>query len=190
MDEHEYLKKWLKQRISEKRYEHSLAVQKRAWVLAEIHGEDAEKAALAGLLHDCCNWKDKDMLLKIIESRGILLDVFTKAQPPLWHAIAGSIVVKDELGITDPGVISAIRYHTTGRAEMPKLEQIVYAADKTSLDRHYPGVLKHRRLAEKSLEASMFKILIEAMKDQLKLKLPIVRDTWEAYHYFWELSLN
>ena len=189
MDEHKNLRKWLKQRISEERYAHSLEVEKRAWALAEIHGENTGKAALAGLLHDCCNWKDKSGLLKIIESRGILLDVFTKAQPPLWHAIAGSISVQDELGIVDPDIISAIRYHTTGRAGMSKFEQIVYAADKTSFDRHYPDALKSRSLAEKSLEPWMLKALKSAMKDQLKLKLPIVSDTWEAYNYFWELNI-
>ena len=42
----------LRQKLSPKRYEHSVAVMERAVELAKRYGVDAEKAKLAGLLHD------------------------------------------------------------------------------------------------------------------------------------------
>lgn len=179
---------WLQKKLTASRYEHSCEVEKRAGILAQIHGENVEKARLAGLLHDCCHSLAKDEQLKVIESHGILLDILTKAQPQLWHAVAGSILVEDELGIHDPEILAAIRYHTTGREKMSKLEQVIYLADYTSLDRHYPGVLKNRKLSEKSLEKCMLKSLKQTLGKLVRARVPIVSDACAAYNYFWELE--
>ena len=40
--------------MHEERYRHSLAVEREAERLAHRYGEDPEKAAIAGILHDCC----------------------------------------------------------------------------------------------------------------------------------------
>ncbi len=177
----------LKARLSPSRYKHSIEVFKRAGILAAIHGENVEKAKLAGLFHDCCHDLAFDEQLKIINSRGILLDDFTKTQPQLYHAVSGSIFIEDELLTDDAEIVSAVRYHTTGRKNMTRLEQIVFLADYTSLDRTFAGVGKSRRLAEKSLERCMLKSLGETVRFLVKKRLPVVKDTWEAYNYFWEL---
>ena len=44
----------LRERLSEKRFFHSLAVAKEAVRLAEKYGADTKKAFFAGLLHDVC----------------------------------------------------------------------------------------------------------------------------------------
>lgn len=179
---------WLKERLTKKRYDHSLAVEKRAEELAEIHGADAEKASLAGLLHDCCHSLPFDGQLKIISAHGILLDGFTMAHPQLWHAIAGSLVITDELGVDDAEIISAVRLHTTGAKGMTRLEQVVYLADLTSADRDYPGAEENRKLAEKSLTLCMLASLSHTINTLTSRNAPIVRDAWEAYNYFWNLS--
>lgn len=179
---------WLKERLTGKRYAHSAAVRDRAAALAKIHGADAEKAALAGLLHDCCHSLPFDGQLKIINAHGILLDDFTMAHPQLWHAVAGSLVISDGLCACDVEIISAVRLHTTGAKDMTKLEQVVYLADLTSGDRDYPGVEENRRLAEKSLTLCMLKSLSRTINMLAEQNAPIVRDAWEAYNYFWDLS--
>lgn len=179
---------WLRGRLTEKRYTHSLAVRERAAELAKIHGVDAEKAALAGLLHDCCHSMPFEEQLKIINAHGILLDDFIMAQPQLWHAVAGGLVIAEDLGIEDAEIISAVRLHTTGAKDMTKLEQVVYLADLTSGDRDYPEVKENRRLAEKSLTLCMIKSLSYTINTLAAKNAPIVRDAWEAYNYFWELS--
>lgn len=180
--------RWLGARLTQERYDHSLAVEKRAGFLAGIHGVDAEKAELAGLLHDCCHSLPPDRQLKIIESHGILLDEFTAAQPQLWHAIAGEIAVREELGIDDGEILTAIRLHTTGAGDMPRLAQVVYLADLTSADREYEGAEENRGLSEKSLELAMRKQLSYTIGYLVKTGAPVVKDAFEAYNYFWELT--
>ncbi|MDR2932623.1 MAG: HD domain-containing protein, partial [Oscillospiraceae bacterium] len=73
----------LKEMLGEKRLRHSLCVETRAAELAGRHGCDAEKAAMAGLLHDICHDMPKDEQLKYLQSHGILLDIFTQGHPML-----------------------------------------------------------------------------------------------------------
>ena len=40
--------------LHRKRFEHSLNVARQAEYLAQLHGEDEEKAWTAGILHDIC----------------------------------------------------------------------------------------------------------------------------------------
>lgn len=176
---------WLEAGLSKKRFLHSLAVEERAAFLAKLYGEDSGKAALAGLLHDCCHGLSYDEQLKIISSRGIILDDFTLAQPDLWHAIAGSIAIQSELGIDDAEIISAVRLHTTGGKDMTVFEQIIYVADLTSADRNYPDSDEYRALSEKELESCMKKSVGYTIKTLIDKNAPIVREAWEAYNYFW-----
>lgn len=180
--------KWLSERLTEKRYRHSLAVRERAFFLAGLYGENEEKAALAGLLHDCCKCLSRNEQLKIIKSRGIIFDDFMLAHPQLWHGTAASIVVEDELGIRDTEVISAIRLHSTGAKGMTRFDMIVYLADLTSADRQYHDIQTIRDLSEQSLEKGMTYCLKHIIRMLLAGGSPIVRDTWEAYNYFCKLE--
>ena len=38
-------------------------------------------------------------------------------------------MAEKDFGIKDPDILNAIRYHTTGRPEMSRLEQIIFIAD-------------------------------------------------------------
>ena len=50
----------LKEKLPDKRFEHSLGVEYTAGNLAFIHGVDIEKALIAGLLHDCAKYVAND----------------------------------------------------------------------------------------------------------------------------------
>ena len=75
---------------TEKRFRHSVNVSAAAAKLAEHYGADPEKAALAGILHDCCKNMTKEEQLHWISKSGIILDDITLTQPQLWHAVAGA----------------------------------------------------------------------------------------------------
>lgn len=51
--------------------------------------------------------------------------------------------------------MTAVRYHTTGRAGMSLLEKVLFIADFTSADRDYKDVDVMRRLADEDLSAAM-----------------------------------
>ena len=157
-DEYTPWRKLLKQRLVPKRYVHSLNVADSALMLAEKYGFDKEKAYFAGLVHDIMKNASEEEQLQIMEKGGIILSRTEKNNPKLWHAMAGECYLRTEMGITDAEVLSAVRYHTTGKAGMSLLDKIVYIADYISVERDYPDADEMRRLtAEKGLdEAALY----------------------------------
>ncbi|MCL2056816.1 MAG: nicotinate (nicotinamide) nucleotide adenylyltransferase [Oscillospiraceae bacterium] len=171
--------KTLTEMLSEKRLAHSRNVRDRAVHLARIHGADESKAALAGLLHDIYRDAENNAQLKYLSECGIILDDAALKHPAVWHGICGAEFVKRHFKITDDDIISAIRYHTTGRANMTELEKIIYLADGTSIDRKYKEAENYRALADESLDEAMYVFLKWGIKNYSGTK-----DTLEAYNYF------
>lgn len=175
-------KRILMERLTEKRYLHSLAVADEAVRLAKRYGADPDRAYLAGLLHDIMKDAPKEEMLQTMERFGIILTDIEKNAPKLWHAMAGACYVRRQLDIEDGEVIRAIRYHTTARKNMGLLEKILYLADFTSSDRNYPGVEDMREAVERGLETAMTEALSFTITDLVKDGNPIHPDTFEAYN--------
>lgn len=180
----------LRQKLTPKRYEHSIAVMKRSVELAKRYGVDTEKAKLAGILHDVMKDEDKRILLQFIQDSDILLSVAEKNGPPLWHAMVGLLYVRDVLKIEDADVLNAIRYHTTGRANMSPLEKVVYLADLTSADRDYPDVEETRKRSEQSLDIGMLYSINFLICDLVKKGNMLHQDTVDCYNELIERELN
>ena len=155
----EEILKFLTQALSPKRLAHSLGVEETAEALALRYGADPEKAALAGLVHDCA----KDLSENDLCWRGLLLhrryEEWVEKNPALLHGPVGAIIARDDLGIEDEDVLLAVAWHTTGRAEMNTLEKIIYLADMIEPGRTFPGVEKLRAVAEEDLDEACLKAL-------------------------------
>ncbi len=141
--------------MSKKRYVHSVNVAKAARQLAVQYGADVEKAVIAGILHDITKETPYDEQLQIINSNGIILDDVQRFLPKTWHAISGSLYIKEYLNIQDTDIINAVRYHTSGRADMSLLEKVIFVADFIGEERNYKGVDIMRQKAKRSLEEAM-----------------------------------
>ena len=174
----------LKNRLSEKRFFHSLAVAKEALRLAEKYGCDTKKAFLAGLIHDICKDDEPNLQLQLFEEFGIILSTVEKNARKLWHAMAGAVYIKEKLKLDDSDIISAVRYHTTARANMSLLEKILYLADFTSEERDYPGVCDMRKAVDVSLGHAMREALIFTVVDLKEKGMPVHSDTMEAYREY------
>ena len=148
-------KKIIKPLLSEKRYRHSVNVAAEALRLAKKYGADPKKAEIAGILHDCMKDMPADKQLKSIEQFGIILTDVEKAGKKLWHAILGAAYIEKVLKLEDPEILTAVRYHTTGRSGMSLLEKVVFVADFTSADRDYPGVDRMRKKADSDLDSAI-----------------------------------
>ena len=175
-------KRILMERLTEKRYLHSLAVADEALRLAKKYGADPDKAYLAGLLHDIMKDTPKEEMLQTIERFGIILTDIEKNAPKLWHAMAGACYVRRQLDIEDEGIVRAIRYHTTARKNMSLLERILYLADFTSADRDYPGVEDMRIAVDKDMETALTEALTFTIVELAREGHPIHPDTFEAYN--------
>ena len=172
----------ISKRMKSARFKHSRNVAKEAVRLAKKYGADAEKAEIAGILHDATKESPEDEQMELIERAGIELSELEKKSHKLWHAISGSAYVKVELGIEDEDILNAIRYHTTGRAGMSLLEKVIFIADFTSAERDYDGVDRMRRAADKSLEEAILEGMSFTIADLAERKLTIAPDSFMGYN--------
>ena len=181
MNKNETLLKDIRERLSDFRYTHSLEVAESARYLAEKYGYDKEIAYTAGLAHDVLKELSRDEFLAFFEKEEILLSDVEKNAMKLWHAMAGAQYLKKAYGFSED-IITAVRYHTTGRAGMSLLEKILFIADFISLDRNYNGVEDMRKRAEISLEYAMEEGLRFTIEDLARECRPIHPDTIACYN--------
>lgn len=180
----EEYKSHIRKRLSDKRYYHSLCVADEAVRLADRYGADKQKAYLAGLLHDVLKDTSSNEQLKFSKQFGIILSDLEISAPSLYHSLIGSEYVRRVLGVEDEEIISAIKYHTTAKADMSLLQKIIYLADYTSLDRDYNGVEDMRQAVNEGLDKAM-KVALDYTVQELEGKqVPIHPDTLAAFKQY------
>ena len=180
----ELIKDFLRNRLSEKRYTHSVNVADECRKLAQKYGEDEEKAYFAGLVHDICKELPADELKKMAMESNLNMSEAEISTKALWHAVAGAGFVRDSLMIEDEDIINAVRFHTIGRADMTLLEQIVYIGDLISADRNYKDVKKFRKLAYQDMDKVMLEALIFSIESVTGKRGLIPDYTLQAYNQY------
>ena len=152
----EEIKEELKSILSIKRYEHSLGAMEKAIELAEIFGEDKEKAAYTALTHDIAKEMSIEEMIDYALKNGIELTKEDKLITRTLHGIIGADIVKKNYGFTQE-MQDAIYYHTTGRENMTLLDKIVFLADKSEKRREGEDAEKLRNMIKtEGLEKANF----------------------------------
>ena len=177
-------KKYLKDNLSSKRYQHSLNVASECRKLAEKYGEDPDKAYFAGLLHDVCKELPSAEQKRLVEESGFTVCREELDTRSLWHAVAGAYFIKTRFGVEDIDIINSVRFHTVGRAGMTRLEEIVYLADIVSADRDYKDVDKIRRMVYTDLNEAMLAVLAFSIKSVIKKGGVLPPCTVEGYNFY------
>ncbi|MFV0498096.1 MAG: nicotinate (nicotinamide) nucleotide adenylyltransferase [Candidatus Fimivivens sp.] len=175
---------WLRGVLSRERFIHSLNVASEALRLAQTWDSNGDMAYLAGLLHDCCKERTKVEMLNLLAGSGIIKNPIFLQSQPVWHGFAAAIYIQRELSVLNAQIIDAVRYHTTGRGEMTRIEEIVYLADLISADREYPGVEALRAKAHQSIETAMLESLQFSIEKQIEKGAPVLTDTLNAYNRY------
>ena len=177
--------KTLEQELSYKRFIHTLSVAGTASSLAMCYGADLEKAETAGLLHDCAKCMDVRKMQKVCEKAGLTVSSFEADSGSLLHSKAGSVLAAEKYGITDPDMINAIRYHTTGRPGMSLLEKIIFVADYIEPGRFTAKNLPLiRRLAFSDIDEALMKILYDTLVYLNSTGLVLDPMTQKTYDYY------
>ena len=182
MDSNEMLQK-VKERLPENRFTHVLGVIETAIELAKEFDVPESKAETAAILHDAAKFSDREWMKSIIVSEKLdplLLDYHAE----LWHAPAGAYLAKTEFGVEDEDVLNAIRYHTTGRAEMSDLEKVIYIADLIEPNRKFSGVEELRQLKEQGLDVMMEASVKHSIEFLVSKNQPVFPDSLKCYNYF------
>lgn len=168
----------------EHRYRHSLMVARCAATLARLHGADPAKARVAGLLHDLARLYSPERLIAECELLGMPIAEYERAHPVLLHARLGSAIARDEFGVDDPEVLSAIEKHTTGAGEMSPLDCAVYLADSLEPGRTFPERGALWELAKADLGAAMRALLELALEHNVRKGRPPSPPTLAAARAF------
>lgn len=137
------------------RFAHTLGVARFGRRLARRHGGDAERALLAGMLHDLARLYPPERLLADCEARKMRIDAFERAHPTVLHARLGAELARERFGVKDEPVLAAIRKHTLGAGTMSTLDVIVYLADALEPGRRFEERAALERLAIRDLDAAM-----------------------------------
>ncbi|MDR2356283.1 MAG: bis(5'-nucleosyl)-tetraphosphatase (symmetrical) YqeK [Clostridiales Family XIII bacterium] len=150
-------------RLGEKRAAHVLGTARLAAELAALYGADAKKAEKAALLHDRFRAAPAAELDALIDRYG--LDPALKGNANLSHGKIAAAFMERDLGIKDAELLDAVRYHTTGRAGMSKLEKILYVADAAEPTRDdYEGLSELREAARRNLDEACLTALENTLR--------------------------
>ena len=165
---------YARERLSDKRFDHTVRVAETAERLARVHGLDPQKARLAGLLHDLARETDGDTLLRTAMEHDVPIGEPEREKPMLLHGPVAAEVAEAELGVKDDAVLEAIRVHTTGAPGMGPLSLAVFVADKIEPGREGEWVEELRSLAEGDLG--------EAARESLRSSISYNEERGRAIH--------
>jgi len=171
----------VKKQLTVHRYQHTLGVMETAITLAGQYGADVKKAEVAAIFHDYAKFRPKDEMREIIVSQGFPRDLLA-FNAELWHAPVGAYLVEKEAGITDREVLDAIRYHTSGRADMTLLEKVIYLADYIEPGRHFPGVDEVREMVKENLDRALIKAVQNTILFLMKKNQTVYPETFFTYN--------
>lgn len=119
-----------------KRKEHSLRVAQAAAKKAVELGVSERKAITASLFHDCAKNLEKDSPLL----KGFDFKAYEGVPDAVLHQFTGAYLAQTRFGVNDEEILDAIRFHSSGKAEMTTLGKIVFLADLVEDGREFAGV--------------------------------------------------
>lgn len=186
------IQKDLKENLKPDRYKHTIGVMETARHLAKQYGYDSERAALAGLLHDCAKYIDDDKKISMCREFGFPITDAEYKNPSLLHAKCGAILAEEKYQITDPEILHAICVHTTGVPDMNLPDLILFVSDYIEPNRDKaPHLPELRALAETDLQKTAYLILKDTV-EYLNTRHDQVMDptTLAAYEYYKNLYVQ
>lgn len=117
--------------LSEYRSRHVLSTEEEAAKLAKIYiPEKEEKVRISALLHDITKEYDTHLQLQMISEFDIIVDEAVLSSPKVLHSVTAPEVIKRDFSeFAAENVLSSVRNHTTGSADMSLFDCMIYLAD-------------------------------------------------------------
>lgn len=175
----------VKEKLPEKRFNHSLRVAETAVKLADIYDGDKDKAELAGVLHDYSKYDDLGTMYQVVTQHDLDSNLLSYGSEIL-HGPVCAVIMKEKYGIDDQEVLDAIHFHTTGRAQMSKTEKIVFIADYIEPKRTIPGVEDIREMAEQpgNLDKTIYEISKRTVLFLIGNDISVYKATIDCLNYY------
>lgn len=174
----------LKNDLSEGRYIHSMGVAECANELAERFSCDADKAYLAGLLHDCATKLTGEEMSELALQAGLRSPEEISKDPVAdYHARLGAVIAKRDYGITDPDILTAIARHQVGSVGMSTLDIIISLADGIEPSRKGDKIDGIRAIARTDLVGAYLEKTAFYITNIIKGRRPLSRERVDTYNY-------
>ena len=134
-------------KLSPKRYRHTVAVEDMVVRLCALYcPEMTVPMRAAALLHDVTKELSVQEQTVLCHAYGIPVGEEDLLAPKTLHARTAAAQIPVEYpAFADPVVISAVRWHTTGHADMTLTEDLLYLADYIDASRTFPNCVILRR---------------------------------------------
>ena len=118
-------------RLSPYRMAHTLGVEEMAARLAALYCPEKEPMLrAAALLHDLTKEQKNGEQTALFAAHGVVLRPDEQASPKIWHGMTAALEIPVQFpAFATPELIAAVRWHTTGRADMTLTEAILFLAD-------------------------------------------------------------
>lgn len=130
----------IKGRISDKRFKHTLGVEKMAKKLGEILLPDkVSELCAAALLHDVAKELTYDEHVSLLETSNVKYTQEDLRIKPALHSLAGApLICRDYPEFATENVLSAVMNHTLGAPHMSVFDEIIFISDYAEEGRTYP----------------------------------------------------
>ncbi len=143
--------------MSPKRYTHTCAVERMVARLCELFcPECTTELRAAALLHDITKEESLEKQLQLCREFDIIVQSGDVLAPKTFHAkTAAALIGRDYPVFASETVVSAVRWHTTGHADMTLGEQLLYLADYIDDSRMFPDCVRLRNYFWRADPAAM-----------------------------------
>ena len=150
----QFLRTEVRKQVSDWRYSHILSVEEEAARLATVYLPDkTEKIRIAAILHDITKDFNTEKQLNLCEKFGIIQDD-SYLYPKILHSFTGAEwILREYPTLVDEEIVSAVRWHTTGRAHMTVMECLIHLADYIEPTRRFEDCIRLRQVFYSRLEA-------------------------------------
>ncbi len=140
------LRNMVKAEMSDHRSHHTFEVERMAIKLGQIYAPDQiDILRASALLHDITKELSFEEQIGLCQKYNINLEENDLFAPKTLHAKTAAAVIADRYpDFADPQIISAVRWHTTGREGMTLIEKLIYLADYIDMSRKFDDCVKLR----------------------------------------------
>ncbi len=193
------LRQKVSERLSARRFDHTLGVEREAARLGELFCPEKEfKLRAAALLHDITKEYPGEKQVKIfLMSSPADSDLIIPSKKVLHSFTAPEIIKSEFPEFADEEILDAVRYHTTGRRGMSLCEAIIFLSDYIEDTRTYDSCVRLRNMFWQKAEAAntkkeLFDVLTSVLicafdttiVELLENRAVIDYNTVEARNYF------
>ena len=153
------IRDWLNDNLSSKRFNHSIETTRLALELADKHGADLNKTAIAALLHDAARDLSEKTLKSWANKNKDSIPFFRPImdnEPRIFHPYMSAYIAREKFSVKDEDVLNAIKVHTIGSLKMSPLCKIIYVADISGRDRDGVFTREIRKAAFSDIDKAFF----------------------------------